>query len=490
MSALVRERAHGPNRLQVPRRRVVVRFSRPAIGVADQCVYSVTNFATTLLAARIVAPGRLGALVLALSVAYMVTILARGVTGEPIMTLCPRLKGAELRHAERDAVATALLLGGFLAVAIAAVALAATNITQDFAWVAICIPAVLVQDALRYVGFARRRPDTALLSDITWMVVQFGLLAFFFGAHTATVHWILLCWGAGAFAGAVVGAIALSVPPSGSPRRWHRTSSSYSRWLVPQLGLSQVTDQTNGLVVVTIFGSAALGGFRAMQTFVRPAFIFMLAMQALLVPGLTRQLVSHGGQGLMKQARRLAIWIGLIALAAVIPVVIAARPLSREVLGPSYVRYSSLLLPFAVASVFHACAVLPNAGLRALQCGKRILLVQVVASGVTLICVLCAALFSTVYVTTWAMASLGLVSATIAWIALATAEGVRTPAKPPATVADAEQDPYRDSPDVILSRLERHVLRRGDSTDTTADSDLTSRANESSDVVIRSEVLG
>ena len=182
------------------------------------------------------------------------------------------------------------------------------------------------------------------------------------GTHTATVHWLVTCWGAGAVAGVVVGAIALSLAPTGSPRRWHRTSNSYSRWLVPQLGLSQVGDQTNGLVLVAVFGSAALGGFRAMQTLIRPAFIFMLAMQALLVPGLTRRLMTHGGQGLVKEARRLAVWIGLVAFAVVVPVVIAAKPLSRSVLGPSYVRYSSFLLPFTVAALLNACAVLPNAG--------------------------------------------------------------------------------------------------------------------------------
>jgi O-antigen/teichoic acid export membrane protein len=402
-----------------------------------------------LLAARIVAPGRLGALALAVSVAYVVTILARGVAGEPIMTICPRLEGAELRRAERDAVMASLVVGCLLAAAIAPIVLAQSSVTEDFGWIALCIPAVLVQDALRHVAFARQRPGVALVSDCAWMVVQFGLLAGTIATHTETVHWIVACWGAGAAAGAVVGAIALRIPPFGSPRRWYHQSFSYSRWLVPQLGLSQVTDQANGLILLVVFGSAALGGFRAMQTFVRPAFIFMLAMQVLLVPGLTRRLVAHGHSDLMREARRMAVWVALIAVALVVPVVVAARPLSRIVLGQSYVRYSGFLLPFAVATVLSACAVLPNAGLRALQRGRPIFLVQLIASALAFVAVFGAAWFSTVYVAAWATTVFGIASAGLAWVALSRSEGVRE-----ARAASIES--WSESPDGILHRLTQY----------------------------------
>jgi O-antigen/teichoic acid export membrane protein len=204
--------------------------------------------------------------------------------------------------------------------------------------------------------------------------------------------------------------------------------------------------------MLAIFGSAALGGYQATQTFVRPVFIFMLAMQVLLVPGLTRRLVDRGAQDLMREARRLAIWIGIVAVALVIPVVVAARPLTRVVLGPAYVRYSGFLLPFAVASVLVACAVLPNAALRALQRGKRIFMVQLAASGVAFVAVLTAAWVSTVYVAVWATIAFGLVSAVLAWIALATAQGVRDQS----TNSFTE---WKDSPEGLLFRLTRFAER-------------------------------
>ena len=403
---------------------------RPLLGVADQGIFSLTNFVITLIAARLASPARFGDVAVALSVAYMVTIIARGLTAEPMMTKCPRLSGPQLAAAERDALGMALLLGLSSGAAIAALSLIPASVTRDFAWVGLCMPAVLVQDALRYVGFSRRRPGTALISDAAWALVQFGMLGLLAGFHLLSVDWVIICWGAGALAGTVAGALALSVTSIGSARRWFRSTRSYSGWVLPQLGVSQATDQGSIWVIVAFFGSSALGGIRSMQIFVRPVFVFMLAVQALLVPSFTARLIAMGREGLLRQVRHLTLLVGGTALVIMTIMVLLARPLALHVFGPSYVHYSEFLLPFAVGSVFHACGVVPNAGLRALQTGRRILCVQLFASAVSVTAVICAALFSTVYVTAWAIASQGVASAGASWFALATARGVREPPDP------------------------------------------------------------
>lgn len=405
------------------------RIRRPALGLADQGFSSLTNFATTAIGARYASPSRFGDLALALSVGYMITILTRGLTAEPVIAKCPRLAGEDLRRAERDAVSTALVVGLAAGLAMGALVTLPLRATQDFSWVAVCIPAVLVQDALRYVGFARGRPGAALIADLAWTVVQFSLVAVLISQRSVTLHWIVISWGLGALAGALAGAVALSIFGRGSPRRWISLTSSYSFWILPQLAVSQGTDQGTTLVVITVFGASALGGIRAVQLFVRPVFVFMLALQALLVPALTRRLMSKGRSGLMAHARRLAVGTTVMAMAGGALAVANGRVLSRLVFGPEYVGYAKYMLPFAVGACLHASAALPSAGLRALQCGRRILFVQAVASVATIMATVTTALVATVYATAWATTVQGAVASILGWIALSTVPEAPSPAQ-------------------------------------------------------------
>ncbi len=406
------------------------RVAHPAMGVADQGLSSLTNFATTLLAARIASPSRFGDLALGLSIAYMATILARGLTSEPLMTIRPRLDRSEVSTAESDAIAMTVLVGLIAGTGMAALTLVPTGATRDFGWIGLCMPAVLVQDGLRYVGFSRRRPDMALASDAAWSVVQFGMLAVLIALHSETLHWIVLSWGAGAAAGVLVGGYLSGIRTLGSSKRWFETSRSYSLWLLPQLGLSQATDQGSTFVFFAVFGTAVLGGVRAMQVFIRPVFAFMLAVQALLVPHLTLRLLQQGRRGLLLETRRLAALVGAVAAVVMTFVFVARRPLTAHVFGPAYLHYADFLVPLTVGAVLHACSVVPNAGLRAMQCGRRILMVQVVASTVSIATVLTAAMLSTAYVTCWSIASQGLAAVIANWVALGSAKGVRGQQEP------------------------------------------------------------
>jgi O-antigen/teichoic acid export membrane protein len=415
-------------------------MKRPIVGVVDQGFSSITNFATTLLAARIADPDRFGTLALALSVTFMVMILARGLTAEPIMTSCPRLDGAPLRAAERDAIALAAALGLLVGVGVAASSLIPVHATQDFAWVAACIPFILVQDALRYVGFARRRPQDALVMDVVWAVVQLGVTLALLAAGTLTLQGVIAGWGCGAAVSCVAGAAVLGLRRFGSPRRWLRTTRSYSAWVLPQLVVSQATDQGGSLLVAAVFGTATFGGFRAVQMFVRPAFVFMMAMQAVLVPSLTRRLVRSGAAEVMRVSTRLGAVIGGIALAGGIVVAAFATPFTRLVFGPAYAGYAGLLLPFAASSVFHSCSVVPSSALRAFQCGRRILLVQAAASVVAITCVGLAAATSTWYVAAWAGSTQGVIASIVGWIVLAKTVRERA-GQGPEPVVDAPLQP-------------------------------------------------
>lgn len=440
---------------------------RPVLGVADQGVFSLTNFVVTLVAARLSVPARFGEVALALSITYMVTIIARGLTAEPMMTKCPRLTGHQLAAAERGALGMALLLGISTGSVIASLSLIRVGVTRDFVWAGLCMPAVLVQDALRYVGFSRRMPGIALVSDSAYAVVQFGMLGLLAALHSLTVDWVIVCWGAGAVAGTLVGGLAASVRRPSSPRWWFRETRSYSGWVLPQLGISQATDQGATLVILAFFGTSALGGIRSMQIFVRPVFVFILAVQALLVPSFTARLIAKGRKGLLGQVRRLSLLVGTTAVVAMTTMVLLKRPLALHVFGPSYVHYSNFLLPFAVGAVFHACSVVPGAGLRALQAGRRILCVQLFASAVSVTAVISTALFATVYMTAWAIASQGVASAAASWFALATARGIReagdaAKARSPAAVRDESLDIAWPEPVPVRSLAEPSPLLRGE----------------------------
>ena len=399
------------SRLAAPLRR------SPLQALADQALSSLTNFGTSLVAARLAGPERFGTIAIALSIAYTTMMFGRALVGEPLLATLANTTEDKRRDAERGALMTAFLIGTLVAVPVYAASALPWIALRDCWLVAFWLPSLLVQDASRYAGFSRLRPAISLTCDAAWAVIQFALMAILFATGTASGPGIVVAWGAGATAGAVVGIRVFGISAAGSAVRWLRRTRRYSLWLVPQLTLGQFTSQVTAFLIAGIFGTAALGGMRAMLTLSMPVFVLLTAAQALAVPTLTRLLEAAGQAQFIIRVRRWAIVITSAGVVIALAAVILANPLTRLLFGDRYLSYSTFILPFAVGAVFHASALLPASGLRALQDSRSMFVVQVIVSVTTVGAVLIAALLSTPYISVWAMTSQGLCSAALSWVA-------------------------------------------------------------------------
>src|SRR5207244_5003392 len=145
---------------------------------------------------------------------------------------------------------------------------------------------------------------------------------------TASGPGVVVAWGAGATAGAVVGIRVFGISAARSALRWLRRPRRYSLWLVPQLTLGQFTSQVTAFLIAGLFGTAALGGMRAMLTLSMPVFVLLTAAQALAVPTLTRLLETAGQAQFIIRVRRWAIGITSAGVVIALTAVILANPLT------------------------------------------------------------------------------------------------------------------------------------------------------------------
>jgi hypothetical protein len=94
------------------------------------------------------------------------------------------------------------------------------------------MPSLLVQDTARYFAFSLLKPGVALTSDLAWALVQGGMTIALLVTGSKNVSWIIVAWGAGASAGAIVGCWRCGLVPIGSALTWLHSTKRYSGWQV------------------------------------------------------------------------------------------------------------------------------------------------------------------------------------------------------------------------------------------------------------------
>jgi O-antigen/teichoic acid export membrane protein len=352
---------------------------------ADQALSSGTNVLTLLVGARVLAPERFGAVVVALGIAVVAVTAQRALVGDTLLACAAAAPDQVQRRMTRDALVTAGtigLVGGAVGVALGALPY---RLLADVGWMAIWLPAVCLQDAYRYRFFCDRRPDLALRADASWAVVQCGVLltALLGGRMSAPVF--LAAWGAGAVAGALVGAaLARLSPVGGRPGRWLRQTRHLSGWFAGQTLVAQSHSQLVVFVVGGTLGAAAVGGLRAVQlVLLLPAQSLLLAAQSMIVPALARR-AAHGDiAGIRRAVAGLAGWFSVTA-AAVAGLVVAVRvPLVDLVFTARFRAYADLMVPLAAVTVCYAARVPFMAACRSLGNGRGVFLVQAAFTAAT-----------------------------------------------------------------------------------------------------------
>jgi len=355
-------------------------------GLADQGMCSLTNFLLSAYIARTLGATQFGAFSLAYLTYGFANNASRGLSIEPLLV---RFSGPELtrwRRATGGCTGTALLVGlvtGSLALAAGALIGGTTGLA--FVGLGLMLPGLLLQDSWRYTFFALGRGHYAFVNDTVWALVQIPLLVGFKVTGHATVFWFIVAWGAGAYAGAILGMFQSRVVPRlVGATRWvisHRD-------LGPRYLLENTGPNASGVVVnysnSSILGLAAVGDIQAANVLMGPFKIIIFGLGMITIP--------EAAHILRRSPRRLPLFClvvgGGLALAAAAwgAVLLVAMPLGvgHLVLGSLWRAAYPLVLPTVLAIAGGCAAIGASVGMHALGASRRSLRAAMWSSGLAI----------------------------------------------------------------------------------------------------------
>ncbi|MBV8980208.1 MAG: hypothetical protein JO086_04845 [Acidimicrobiia bacterium] len=257
----------------------------------DQGLNSLTNFAVNVIAIHTLSVRNLGSFSIAFTLYTLAWGVSRAFVSEPLIVRWSDVAEPEWRAASADSLGAAIAVGLIAAVVAVAVApVLDTTTKRSMLAIAVFLPGLLVQDAVRLAFFAKGRPQSAALNDFLWaLFLPPLLLVFAVGGRSVTSADLLLAWGAaGTLAGVAGFAQIGALPTPRSPIRWWRNERD--------LGLRYVGEfaSQNGLLRLSDYGVAGVAGLSALGLF-RIANVLMGPVR-IAVTGLALHAIGEGSR--------------------------------------------------------------------------------------------------------------------------------------------------------------------------------------------------
>ncbi|ROS78677.1 hypothetical protein [Cellulomonas sp. PhB143] len=185
------------------------RRGRLVLSLADQGASSLSNVLAVLLVARTLPSTEFGYF----SVNYSLAVLLLGVCRSYLGTRLTMTHDVErARRLAKEVLGSVIVLALPLAVVsgLGGLLLSGGRVPTISVVVAVALPMMCAQDLVRFAGVAVGRPQVALSSDITWLVV----LAAGFVLPLESTTEVLVLWVGAIVAALLVGAACLRIRPS------------------------------------------------------------------------------------------------------------------------------------------------------------------------------------------------------------------------------------------------------------------------------------
>lgn len=311
--------------------------SGAALTLADQLVSSGSNFLLGVLIARAGGADALGAFGVAFLVWLAVVGVNRALVTEPMTVIgSTESSRAELREGLLASVVLGLGVAAVLAVACGVAELAGVSAVGVLA-LAPWLPSLLAHDYCRAAAFRLKRPDRALLSDLTFAAVQAALTVGLLVLDVRSVAAFMAAWGLGATAGAAVGMglFQIRLAARGGVARlralWPR-----SRWFLAEFGTAFPADQGYLLLLPVILGTAQFGLYRAGASLIGPVVVVFLTGGNVGLPECVRRLRQDGMPGLADYAPRLTGAVLAVTVLYCGGVAVFAEPILRLTYGEEF----------------------------------------------------------------------------------------------------------------------------------------------------------
>ena len=199
------------------------------------------------------------------------------------------------------------------------------------------LPSLLAHDYCRAAAFRLQRPDRALLSDLTFAVVQTALTVGLFMLDVRNVAAFLAAWGFGATAGAAVGMGLARIRLGARGGVAHlRALWPRSRWFLAEFGTAFPADQGYLLLLPVLLGTAQFGQYRAGASLIGPVVVVFLAFGNVGLPECVRRLRQDGMRGLADYTPRLTGAVLAVTVLYCGGVAVFAEPILRLTYGEEF----------------------------------------------------------------------------------------------------------------------------------------------------------
>jgi O-antigen/teichoic acid export membrane protein len=317
--------------------------------VLDQAVFSISNFAASVLLARWLAPDGFGAWAVAFALLTFLAQIQTAAVLDPMGTLgtshfASRLNaylGAQLPLHGLWAVAAGLAL------ALGALPWWGTPLGRACGAVGLGLPLLLAPWTLRRVFYVLGRPAISAFGSMVYAFVLLGALHLVHRAgllSAASAFWTM------AFAGAASTLVmVLCVPaPQDTPvplrevvlQHWH-----FGRWLLAASLLVALASQAPVLLAGHLLGLREAGALRAMHMLSQPMLLSITALSALAVPEMSASFARGDEYAVHRVGVRLSSCLLAAALAFEVLLVAFPHRVASSVYGSRFAN-EAVLLPW------------------------------------------------------------------------------------------------------------------------------------------------
>lgn len=352
--------------------------------ILDQGISSASNLAFIIVVARSVSVEAFGEFVIAYLLYALLLGCLRAVGGEILLLRveeepseafgdCRRLLGLAAGAGLIVALVTmplGLMLGGTLGGSLAAFGL--------------MLPILLTQDALRYCFFALGTPSRAVANDLMWLGVQAVATVWLLLDGDITPVKTILAWGAGAAVASVVGMRHARLAPTyGNLTTWITADRARVGGFFSDFVLMIGAGYFAIYLVALIGGVSAVAGVRGAMILFAPLDSIFAGVRIVTLTALA-EAVRVGRQVLARRAAVVALVSAAITAAWTVVILTLPREVGTSLLGPTWDVARPLCAAIAVASAARYVALPAQAGLRALNDTRRIVVLRVAQTIITL----------------------------------------------------------------------------------------------------------
>lgn len=358
---------------------------RAGWNLVDQALSALGNMLLMVAVARVVSRDDFGAFAIGFLVYGVAVAIGRAVVGQPLQILHSSDALPVFREAVSRGQGVTIQLGLGAGTLSAVVGWGVGGAVGDVLLaVALCLPLLMAQDALRMAFFAHGRADQAALIDVVKVVVQFAGLFGLLGLGVTGVGWLTLSWGVAAVLSALVGMLVLgSWPQLRGSWAWVGRQRNLTKYLLAEYTLGLGAAQLGGMLVPVLGTPRDAGAIRGSETLLGPLNVLWTASLAFAVPEISRRRHLVARQRIQVMAAisgvMTAVACTYVALLLVLP-----QAVGQELFGDSWTGAQSVLVPMGLNSIASALGSGPGALMVGMGLAKKTFALNLVKAPILL----------------------------------------------------------------------------------------------------------